>query len=131
MMLLGVFDSIYGAGAEMTVPRALLISAVGFLIVFMILGVLALFVRLMGRVFDAAAAKKKAAALTAVPPTAPEKKPVPAGIPLPEGVSQGSLTLVDVSEEEAAVIMAVTAHRTGIPLNRLEFHSIRLIGEED
>ena len=34
IMRLGVFETIYGAGAEMNIPRALLISVVGFLIVF-------------------------------------------------------------------------------------------------
>ena len=34
--------------------------------------------------------------------------------------------LTGVSETEAAVIMAVVSHKTGIPLNRLRFDSIKL-----
>lgn len=126
---LGVFSEIYGANAEMTLGRALLISAVGFLIVFVVLGVIALFVKAMGAVFDAMNRKRSAAQPIVPPPAVPAAKP--AGVPLPEGTSQGTLTLEDVTEEEAAVVMAVTAHKTGIPLNRLQFHSIKLIKEPE
>ena len=129
--LLGVFEEIYGAGAEMTVGRALLISAVGFLIVFVVLGVIALFVKAMGAGFDAAARKKQK---TASPADLRPPVPTPAapqGAPLPGGTSQGTLTLVDVTEEEAAVVMAVTAHTLGVPLNRLAFSSIKLIKEPE
>ena len=34
--------------------------------------------------------------------------------------------LIGVSEKEAAVVMAVVSHKTGIPLNRLRFDSIKL-----
>ena len=36
----------------------------------------------------------------------------------------------DVSEADAAVIMAIVAHQSGVPLNRLAFHSIKLIKED-
>ncbi|MBR5411040.1 MAG: OadG family protein [Clostridia bacterium] len=125
---LGVFSELYGD--EMTIGRALLIAVVGFLLVFAILGVIALFVKGQGWLFDSAEAKKKkkqAAALAAAPAPAPEGPAAPAGEPLPESVSQGSLTLIDVSEEEAAMIMAIVAHESGIPLNRLEFRSIKCL----
>lgn len=44
-------------------------------------------------------------------------------------ISQGELKLIDVDEKTAALIMAVVSHESGIPLNELDFHSIRLIGE--
>lgn len=126
MQLLGVFDTIYGAGAEMTIDKALTISLVGFLIVFLILGILAFFVKAMGGVFDkinakAADKKKLAAADTAISTSAPAK-----GVPLAANTSAGSLTLTDVTEEEAAVIMAIVSNKSGIPLNRLQFNSIKL-----
>ena len=37
------------------------------------------------------------------------------------------LKLIDVTEEEAAVVMAVVSHRSGIPLNRLQFNSIKAV----
>ena len=41
-----------------------------------------------------------------------------------------ALKLIDVTEEEAAVIMAVVSHRSGVPLNRLQFNSIKCVSED-
>ncbi|MBQ7688244.1 MAG: OadG family protein [Clostridia bacterium] len=127
---LGVFTDIYGASAEMTIGRALLISVVGFMIVFLILGLIALFVKTVGAVFDGLRARNDAKAPQALSVPA-SMQPLTEAQKLPEGASQGTLVLEDVSEEEAAVVMAVTAHKTGIPLNRLLFHSIKRIKETD
>ncbi|MDR1464468.1 MAG: OadG family protein [Oscillospiraceae bacterium] len=62
---------------------------------------------------------------TAAP--APPAKPSPAGRPLPETQSQGKLTLIETDETTAAILMAIVSHQSGIPLNRLVFHSIRLL----
>lgn len=130
---LGVFNELYGS--EMTIGRALLISLVGFALVFMILGVIALFVKGQGSIFDLLEAKRKkkqAAALTGAPAAESDPAsaaPAAAGTPLPETESQGQLTLIDVSEEEAVLIMAIVANRAGVPLNRLQFHSIKLLEE--
>ena len=121
---LGVFESIYGADAYMTISRALLISFVGFGIVFLILGILALFVKAMGKGFDAANAKKQMS-IPAAAVNVPSAAPAPVGAPLPADTSAGTLKLIDVTEEEAAVIMAITSHQSGIPLNRLQFNSIK------
>lgn len=122
MMRLGVFTSIYPDGA-MTLPRALLISAVGFVLVFLILGAISLFVKLMGAVFGRFQRSAPASFPAAQPPAG-------TGSPLPDNASQGDLTLENVSEEEAAVIMAIVSDRSGIPLNRLQFRSIRLMEEK-
>ena len=134
MQLLGIYQHLYG-DAPMTVGRGLLISAAGFLIVFLVLGAIALFVKGMGAIFDAAAKKKKAApsdtavTVTAAA-TATTRPAAPAGPALPENESAGTLTLTDVTEEEAALIMAIVSDRSGIPLNRLQFNSIRLLEDE-
>ena len=125
MQLLGVFETIYGAGAEMTMDKALIISLVGFLIVFLILGVLALFVKAMGGIFDTINAKAKAKKAVTIP-AAPSSNIPAKGVPLAANTSAGSLTLTDVTEEEAAVIMAIVSNKSGIPLNRLQFNSIKL-----
>ena len=124
MNMLGVFTTIYPDG-EMTLSRALLISVVGICVVFIMLGAIALFVKLMGVVFDRLQKNKPADAPTpsAAPPN--EKN----GAPLPANMSQGTLTLENVSEEEAAIIMAIVSSRSGIPLNHLQFHSIKLLEE--
>ena len=127
MSLLGVFSNIYPDG-EMTILRALLISAVGFSIVFLILGAIALFVKLMGKSFDAVRSNKTDSPSEELRRVSSENKGQ-ALQPLPENESQGSLTLTDVSEEEAAVIMAIVSKQSGIPLNRLQFNSIKLLGD--
>ncbi len=132
MILLGIYHSLYG-DAPMTAGRALLISAVGFLVVFAVLGLIALFVKGMGKGFDAAAKKKKAvpaAAAGALQTPAPQTPAVPEAPGLPENESAGTLKLTDVTEEEAALIMAIVSHQSGIPLNHLQFNSIRLLEEE-
>lgn len=133
MRMLGVFENIYGVSAEMDFSQTLLISIVGFSIVFLVLGFLAIFVYAMGKVFDVMQKKaeaKKAAELTA----APEISPAPVsseGTPLPSNQSIGDLTLIGTSEEEAAVIMAVTSAKSGIPLNRLKFNTIKCLEDNE
>lgn len=122
MLPLDVFTTIYPDGV-MSIPRALLISLVGFLLVFSILGILAVFVKLMGKLFDKlneAASKKE-----------PKKVNISAvGRPLPEDRSEGNLTLINVEDEEAVIIMAIVSNQTGVPLNRLQFNSIRLLEDK-
>ena len=126
---LGIYYNLYG-DSPMTAGRALLIAAVGFLIVFAVLGVIALFVKAMGKGFDSAAKKRKKAAVenaSAAPAIAMAKNDAPA---LPANESAGKLVLENVTEEEAALIMAIVSHRSGIPLNHLQFNSIRLMEDE-
>lgn len=47
-----------------------------------------------------------------------------------EPVYTGYVTLEGLSEQDAATIMAITSHKTGIPLERLGFCSIRLKSPE-
>ena len=124
MQLLGVFEKLY-PGESIDIAKALLISLVGFGVVFVILGIIALFVKAMGKAFDVANAKKLAANAQAVRDNIAAAE-IPSGTPLPADTSAGSLKLVDVSEEEAAVIMAIVSNQSGIPLNRLQFNSIKL-----
>ena len=128
MNALGIYYSLYG-DTPITVGRALLIAAVGFLIVFAVLGLIALFVKAMGKAFDAAA-KKKQPEPTPVPAAAQPRSMPSAGPALPENESAGQLVLTDVTEEEAALIMAIVSHQSGIPLNRLQFNSIRLLEDK-
>ncbi len=65
-------------------------------------------------------------------PVAEEKAPVSsaAAAPAAEGISSGSLDLVNTDEKTAAVIMALVSYKSGIPLNRLSFKSIRLMEDK-
>lgn len=117
--LLGVFTRLYGENAQMTMSRALLISVVGFLLVIVILLLLALVVRGFSALFGKSE-KKETPAVSAVSP-APAVQPVQTVQPaLPAPVLEG------VTDEQAAVIMAVVSYKTEIPLNRLQFNSIKL-----
>ena len=130
MQLLGVFENIYGEGAIMSLGQTLLISVVGFAIVFLVLGFLAIFVFGMGKVFDIIGKKKEAKEAAAAAPVATEAAPAAAGTPLPANQSIGDLTLINTTEEEAAVIMAITSDKSGIPLNRLKFNTIKLMEDK-
>ena len=131
MQTLGVFENIYGEGAIMDLGQTLLISVVGFGIVFLVLGFLAIFVFGMGKVFDVIGKKKEAKEAAAAAPAAAEAAPAAAtGTPLPANQSIGDLTLINTTEEEAAVIMAITSDKSGIPLNRLKFNTIKLMEDK-
>lgn len=131
MQMLGVFENIYGAGAEMTFGQTLLISLVGFSVVFLVLGFLAVFVFCMGKVFDVLAAKKEAKAAAEAPASVSDSAPVQTGSPIPSNQSIGDLTLINCTEEEAAVVMAITSAKTSIPLNRLKFNSIKCLEDNE
>lgn len=75
--------------------------------------------------FIAKAAGDKKASVAAELPVqkAPEKT-------LPSAVSQGTLDLIGTDEKTAAVIMAIVSNKSGIPLNRLSFKSIKLMEDE-
>lgn len=118
-------------GATMGFSNALLVSVVGFAIVFAVLGFLAIFVYGMGKVFDGLQSKKKPKVEAGVAISSDIATPAaPAGIPLPANQSMGDLTLINVTEEEAAAIMAITSSKTGIPLNRLKFNSIKYLEDK-
>ena len=65
---------------------------------------------------------------TAQTETAVAEEPVKTEAPLP--YTPGYVTLDGVKEQDAAVIMAITSHESGIPLERLCFKSIRRLNQE-
>lgn len=88
--------------------------------------VIALIYSVYARIRDSKAEKAAASA------PAEEKKQTPAAAPVAaaEGISSGELDLVDTDEKTAAVIMALVSYKSGIPLNRLSFKSIRLMEDK-
>lgn len=123
--LLGIFTEIYGSQDAMTMPRALLISVVGFITVIIILGVIALFIKFIAFIFRLIEKKNSKA-----PVAAEASSAAPLGSPLPDTQSQGELKLINTDEQTAAVVMALVSHQSGIPLNRLEFKSIKLMEDD-
>ncbi len=91
-----------------------------------IIFVVALIYSIYAKIRDNKAEKAAASA------PAEEKKQTPAAAPVAAavGVSSGELDLVDTDEKTAAVIMALVSYKSGIPLNRLSFKSIRLMEDK-
>ena len=113
---------------KMPLTDALATSVIGITTVVCILAIIAVLIILVSKVIRAieSAAKKNApaAAPVAAAPAAP------AGIPMPAGMNQGELELVETDEKTAAIIMAIVSDKSGIPLNRLSFKSIKLVEDK-
>ncbi|MEE1321528.1 MAG: OadG family transporter subunit [Acutalibacteraceae bacterium] len=111
---------------KMPLTDALAVSLIGIVTVILILAVIACLILLVSkaiRSIEAAAAKKKPAAAEAA-------APAPSGVPMPAGMNQGELELVGTDEKTAAIIMAIVSDKSGIPLNRLSFKSIKLMEDK-
>jgi Na+-transporting methylmalonyl-CoA/oxaloacetate decarboxylase gamma subunit len=113
-------------GQEISFVDSLLISVAGIFIVFLALILLAVIVSVISKAVSYINDKY---AHKPLPAQSEENAPAStsAGTALPETKSAGSLTLIGVAPEEAAVIMAVVSHRSKVPLNRLVFKSIKLM----
>ena len=112
---------------EFTLTDALATSLIGITTVILILAIIACLILLVSKVIRAIegkTAKTPAEAKTAAPAAAP------AGVPMPAGMNQGQLELIDTDEKTAAIIMAIVSNKSGIPLNRLSFKSIKLLEDE-
>lgn len=134
--------SVLAAESGMSVGEAFSISSTGMIVVLIVLIVLAVLVLLISKGVRAAQGKGQQAEeeATAAPtapvsvaqsaaPAASAAAPVVNGVPLPENQSAGQLELYDCDEKSAAVIMAIISNESGIPLNHLEFKSIKAIEE--
>ncbi len=110
-----------------TLSESILLSIVGFGVVFLALGLLAVFITIMAKVvanINAKNAPQKSEEKAAAPaPAAPAKDPNK--VPLPETTSQGQCDLHNVSDRDAALIMAIVADKLDAPLNTLVFKSIK------
>lgn len=127
--------------------EAIGIAVLGFVIVLIVLAFLMLFVKLLSKIISGASEKasgekkeEKASVNEAPVPVTPAvsavKAPETAPAPIANTVAEelpytpGYVTLDGVSEQDAAVIMAITSHKTGIGLERLCFKSIKRLNQE-
>ena len=105
-----------------SVLDALMIALSGIVIVFIMLallwGVIAVISRMMG-VLEKHTAHPASVSAAAPAAAAPAAAPAPAPIP--------QVKLEGVSEVEAACVMAIVSHETGIPLDQLVFKSIKAV----
>ena len=118
------------------------VAVFGFILVIIVLAVLALFVKALSGIIGGASKKKpevkaeKSVETTVIPSS--NVAPVASTTPVEEAKTEqtaaatvelpytpGYVTLDGISEQDAAVIMAITSENTGIPLERLCFKSIR------
>ena len=112
---------------QLTLPAAILYAAVGMAVVMAILSLLALLVQIISKMISAMEKRKAPAEVLATPAyeePAPAAEAPKATAP-PQVAPQ--VTLIDTDEATAAVLMAIVAERSGIPLNRLAFKSIKLL----
>ena len=111
---------------KMPLSDAFAVSFIGIATVILILAVIAgliILVSMLIRAIESAAGKKSVAA-EAVSAEAPS------GVPMPAGMNQGELELIGTDEKTAAIIMAIVSDKSGIPLNRLSFKSIKLMEDK-
>ncbi len=101
----------------LTFGQSLVLSGIGMSVVLLELAILAVMIVILSKVLGAVVGEKKAPAAAAVPAPAPAAPAAPAR---PAG-----LRLENVDEPSAATIMAIISDKTGIPLNHLDFHSIK------
>lgn len=109
--------------------ESLLLSAIGMCVVLLELAILAVMIIILSKVLTSVAGGSKTAAAAAAPAPAapvPAAAPAPAPAPAPAApVRPAGLVLENVDEATAAMVMAIVSARTEIPLNHLDFHSIK------
>ena len=126
---------------EFTFGNAGSLAVMGFGLVIAVLAVLLIFVKILS-IFTSKKKGKKEDTANAPAEVAPVSTPVAtekAAEEAPEEVVEeesslpytpGYVTLDGVAEQDAAVIMAITSHKTGIALERLAFKSIKRLNQD-
>ena len=114
-------------GGSMTLSESLGIALVGILVVLTELALLALFITILSKIIGAFTKKRKAEdkGITVTP--VPEAENT---VSAPTADYDGSPNLINVDEPTAACIMAIVSDRSGIPLERLKFRSIKLLEDK-
>ena len=107
--------------SDITIGQASVYALLGYGIVFFGLILLMLVVTVLGKCFVAAAKRKKAA----VPVQVFKEPAKPAEAP----GAAGQLKLYNVDPKTAAILMAITAHKMGKPINELRFISVREVSQ--
>ena len=100
-------------------------ALLGYAVVFFGLALLMAVVMGLGKVMTAKTAKPAVQEASAAP-----DQPAPEAPKEEAKGTAGTILLHDVPEREAAMVMAVVAHRLGKPLNQLRFKSIREVKDK-
>ncbi len=122
-----------------SISDALSTSGFGFGLVLIVLAVIMFFVWILTKIFGGKSKKTNKNEFVTetqnpAPTSFPEQETVvakePEKIEKPLPYTPGYVTLDGVKEQDAAVIMAITSHETGIPLERLCFKYIKRLNQE-
>ena len=111
----------------MTFGDACLYSVTGLMVVFFALILLMAIIKIMTAVGDSVEKKAALAAAAAAPAAAPATAAEPAAAEKPGPKYTRELKLWDTDPRDAAMIMAIVAETTQIPLKELHFLSIKEI----
>lgn len=118
---------------ELSGSQAIIIAIAGFFLVIVVLMVLALFVKLLSTIVGKAANKSSEPAHSA-PETktadAPTKAKTESEVVSKPAEYNGYVTLDGVSEQDAAAIMAITAHKLKKSVEELQFSSIKRLDQD-
>ena len=104
---------------EFGIGNALIVSLTGILVVLAELALLALCITAIGKVIGKITKKK-----TVKQDVAEINNDEPSGVTT---VGDRKVKLIDVDEKTAAMVMALVSHETDIPLDRLDFKSIKKV----
>lgn len=114
----GLFELFH---SDVSMGESLLYALIGYCVVFLMLVILIFVIQIMAKVVGAISPKAQPAAPQAdVPKETPKEAPG----------SAGSLILEEVSDRDAAMIMAIVADSLNKQVNELRFKSIRRVKEE-
>ena len=108
---------------NISIANAGIVALLGYAVVFFGLILLMCVITILGKAFQAAETKAKAAAAAAPAAAAPAAAPAVSADPAPG--SAGKLKLHDVEPKTAAMLMAIVADKMGKPINELRFISIK------
>ena len=125
-----IMMEVAASGTKLQFGDNVLTAVLGYCVVFAGLMVLMAIVYAMGAVFKKLEARAKP--LPAAPaPQISETKSEPEPVGDPARGSAGEIKLYNVSDKEAAMIMAIVASQMGKPLNELRFKSIREVTSDE
>lgn len=114
------------AMTKVSVGTAGLIVVLGMAVVFFGLILLMWVTQIAGKIMRAKESKQKPESAASAPVQAAA---APAAPKAEAPGTAGELKLYDVPDKTAAMLMAIVANKTGLPLNQLRFRSIREITE--
>ena len=112
-------------GTKLSIGTSALYALLGYAVVFVGLVLLMVVIIIVGKIMVASQKKKAASAVAApaAPTVAAAAAPTLSGEVAPG--SAGGVKIYDVSERDAAIIMAIVADQIGKPLNEIRFKSIK------